>query len=518
MSAEKATIKEDDHLQKNESSNLSPEYREYLISRHGTIELDPLPDMTDADPYNWPKWMASQTLSFFKITNLTLVAFHAMMGTFTAAAIMAAFINIAADLNVSVQRASYLTSLVIAILGGAPLFWRPLADRYGRRPIFLLSLICSLVGNIGCANSHSYGTMGLCRAITAFFICPPAAIGSGVVTETFFKNQRARYMGIWTVMVTIGVPIAPLLMGFVAARVGYRWIYYILAITNGVQFILYFFLGNETRYVRETTPNTTGDGLPMTRRGLFQFGRIDRTPLRLNDFYHPLTFAFHPCIFLPAIAYAMVFLWTSIVPTVEIPQLFPVIFGLDTEQNGLQMISIIIGSFIGEQIGGFMSDKWMARRRQQQTKKSGIDNAEEGRSLPLAGEVLVEPEFRLWLAYIGYALAICGFVVFTVQIGKASSSWNVTPLVGAAIGAAGNQIVTTVNITYAVDCYRVEAASVGVFITFVRQTWGFIGPFWFPQMFENVGYNGSAGIGVGLIVAISVIPTVIIQWLGHKWR
>lgn len=155
-----------------------------------------------------------------------------MMGTFTAAAIMAAFVNIAEDLHVSVQRASYLTSLVIAILGGAPLFWRPLADRYGRRPIFLLSLICSLVGNIGCANSHSYGTMGLCRAITAFFICPAAAIGSGVVVETFFKNERARYMGIWTLMVTLGVPVAPLIMGFVAARVGYRWIYYVLAIVR----------------------------------------------------------------------------------------------------------------------------------------------------------------------------------------------------------------------------------------------------------------------------------------------
>lgn len=159
-----------------------------------------------------------------------MIAFHAMMATFTAAAIMAAFVDIAADLGVSVQRASYLTSLVIAIIGGAPLFWRPLADRFGRRPILLLSLICSLVGNIGCANSYSFGTMGLCRAITAFFICPAAAIGSGIVTETFFKRERARYMGVWTVMVTLGVPIAPLIMGFVAMRVGYRWIYYILAI------------------------------------------------------------------------------------------------------------------------------------------------------------------------------------------------------------------------------------------------------------------------------------------------
>lgn len=167
-----------------------------------------------------------------KVINLILVAFHAMMGTFTAAAIMAAFVNISEDLDIEVQTASYLTSLVIAILGIAPLLWRPLSQRFGRRPIFLVSLVCSLVGNIGCANSYSYATMGLCRAITAFFICPAAAIGSGVVAETFFQNERARYMGIWTIMVTLGVPVAPFIFGFVALRVGYRWIYYILAIVS----------------------------------------------------------------------------------------------------------------------------------------------------------------------------------------------------------------------------------------------------------------------------------------------
>jgi MFS family permease len=62
------------------------------------------------------------------------------------------------------------------------------------------------------------------------------AIGSGVVTETFFRHERARYMGIWTVMVTLGVPVGPFIFGFVAQRVGYRWIYWILAI---VSFLLF---------------------------------------------------------------------------------------------------------------------------------------------------------------------------------------------------------------------------------------------------------------------------------------
>lgn len=154
------------------------------------------------------------------------------MATFTAAAIQCAFVEIAADLNVSVQRASYLTSLFIAILGGAPLLWRPLSHIYGRRPIFLISLIGGLVGNVGCAVSPSYAAMGACRAITAFFVSPAVSIGSAVVGETFFSKERGQYMGVWTIMITLGIPVAPLVTGFIAVRVGYRWIYWVLAIVS----------------------------------------------------------------------------------------------------------------------------------------------------------------------------------------------------------------------------------------------------------------------------------------------
>lgn len=34
----------------------------------------------------------------------------------------------------------------------------------------------------------------------------------------------------------------------------------------------------------------------------------------------------------------------------------------------------------------------------------------------------------------------------------------------------------------------------------------------FPDMFENVGIANSAGIAAGLLVAVSVIPTIIIHW------
>lgn len=166
------------------------------------------------------------------MANLILVAFHACMGTFTAAAIIPAYSIIAKDLGIALTTASYLTSLQIAILGGAPFFWKPLSNRFGRRPIFLLSLICSLVCNVGCAKSTSYASLAACRALVAFFISPASAIGSAVVMETTFKKDRARYMGIWTLMVTLGVPIGPLIFGFVTYRAGYGWIYWILAMVS----------------------------------------------------------------------------------------------------------------------------------------------------------------------------------------------------------------------------------------------------------------------------------------------
>ena len=176
--------------------------------------------------------LTNSSATLQKVINLILVAFHACMSTFIAASIIPAYQVMAKDLGRPLQDITYLTSLQIAILGVAPLIWKPISHRYGRRPVFLLSLICSLVGNIGCAKSPGYNSMAVCRAIVAFFISPPAAIGSAVVMETFFKKERARYMGIWTLLVTIGVPLSPFIFGFVAERVGYRWIYWILAIAS----------------------------------------------------------------------------------------------------------------------------------------------------------------------------------------------------------------------------------------------------------------------------------------------
>ncbi|OJJ37928.1 hypothetical protein ASPWEDRAFT_108862 [Aspergillus wentii DTO 134E9] len=467
---------------------LSEPHRSYLLERHGTLDLDPIPSMNPADPYNWPSWK--------KITNLALVAFHACMGTFTAAAIIPAYEELSEHLGVSLQRVSYLTSLQIAILGGAPLLWKPLSHRFGRRPIFLLSLVLSCVCNVGCAKSPDYASMAACRALVSFFISPAMAIGSAVVMETFFKNERARYMGIWTVMVTLGVPVGPFIFGWVANRVGYEWIYWVLAITNGVQFILYLFFGPETRYVGTDIYSKSS----AMKQEYLKFGRIDPAPFTVTEFFHPLTLFTNIPVLLSTIVYSMVFCFASVLNSVEVPQLLQAKFGLNAEQLGLQFLGLIIGSLLGEQLGGFMSDMWMNHRARRIHRKP-------------------DPEFRLWLSYIGVILAIVGMIVFLICTDQAKEGkWTVSPIIGTGIAAFGNQVVTTVMTTYAVDTYPQDAGSVGTFINFVRSTWGFIGPFWFTPMFEDVGIKDSAGVVCALLAVFSLFPTIYLHLQGGRWH
>ena len=168
-----------------------------------------------------------------------------------------------------------------------------------------------------------------------------------------------------------------------------------------------------------------------------------------------------PTVFIPTAAYAMCFLFCSILTSVEMPQILQEKFDLNAQQLGLQFLGLIIGTLLGEQLGGISSDLWMNRRERAIGKKP-------------------EPEFRLWLSYIGFVLAIVGIIIYLVCTQNAKiGHWTISPVIGTAFAAFGNQVIATVLVTYAVDCYPKESASVGVFINFTRTIWGFIGPFWY---------------------------------------
>ena len=123
-------------------------------------------------------------------------------------------------------------------------------------------------------------------------------------------------------------------------------------------------------------------------------------------------------------------------------------------------------------------------------------------------------EDRIWISYFGYVLAVVGLIVFGVQTQNARQGhWNVTPLVGLCLTSLGNQVVTTTMITYAIDSDTANATHISLFITFLRQVIGFVGPFYFTAMFNNLGFATSFGImaaiegfvSLGIVIVTHII-------------
>ncbi|PYH96646.1 MFS general substrate transporter [Aspergillus ellipticus CBS 707.79] len=443
-------------------------------------------DNSPANPRNWPAWK--------KNSQILMVAFHSMAATFMAAGIIPAYDKMAEDFGVTVTEASYLTSVQILLLGVFPLFWKPITSIYGRYHIFIFSVLGSMACNIGGARCTTYGTQMVTRVLTAVLISPPIGIGSGVITELCEPEKRAQKLGWWTLMLTLGIPGGPFIMGFVTQHIGVQWIYWIFAIINFGQFVAYLLLGEETSYM------PTESEADMARPGVFQKlipRRINPRPLRAREFIEPLLCTRLSRVLIPACAHAIVFCYGNIVLVVEMPIAFGKKFHFNAQQIGLQFVAIIIGCLLGEQLSGPMSDWFL----QALHRKRGYHR----------------PADRLWLSYIGFGTVIAGLLVWGFQLEQATT-WNVTPCVGAAIASFGNQIITTTLIAFAIDSYKDQeaATNIGVCINFFRHVYGFIGPFYFPPMFETLGLGGAAGVMCAIIGACALPSMIAIQFVATR--
>lgn len=50
------------HVEETAASSFSIEHAEFILQRHGTLNLNLVPSMNPADPLNWPSWKVKNFL------------------------------------------------------------------------------------------------------------------------------------------------------------------------------------------------------------------------------------------------------------------------------------------------------------------------------------------------------------------------------------------------------------------------------------------------------------------------
>jgi MFS family permease len=170
--------------------------------------------------------METQNWSASKKLLVTLqVSWLAFLGPMSAAVANPAFVPIGKYFHISTVQASYSLMMYILWAAFGPLLAVPLANKYGRRPVYLVSNLIAGVCNIAGGYSSSWGGVLGTRAIVGIFAGSPPAIGAATICDLYFMHERGFYMGIFTFFLTNGPHTASLIGGFVAQYIGWRWCY-----------------------------------------------------------------------------------------------------------------------------------------------------------------------------------------------------------------------------------------------------------------------------------------------------
>ncbi|HDS5078364.1 TPA: Bcr/CflA family multidrug efflux MFS transporter [Klebsiella aerogenes] len=121
-----------------------------------------------------------------------------------------AFAAIQQDLNTSAASVSASLSLFLAGFALGQLFWGPLSDRYGRKPILLAGLAIFALGCLGMLWVRDATLMLVLRFVQAIGVCAAAVTWQAMVTDYYPAQRTNRIFATIMPLVGLSPALAPL--------------------------------------------------------------------------------------------------------------------------------------------------------------------------------------------------------------------------------------------------------------------------------------------------------------------
>ncbi len=176
---------------------------------------------------------------------------------------------IANEFEVSQGVANLALSLSFLSIGVATLFYGPLADRFGRRPVLLAGLGLFLVGTAISAFAPSAEILIGGRILQAGGSAAGLVVSRALVRDIFGPERAASVIAYLTLAMVVAPMMALILGGFIVDFWGWRWTF-AFSLAFGVVVI-----AAVLKTVPETNPGAVSQG-PAAM--LVNYGRLLRSP------------------------------------------------------------------------------------------------------------------------------------------------------------------------------------------------------------------------------------------------
>lgn len=321
--------------------------------------------------------------------------------------------------------------MTVLLIGAANIWWVPLSNILGRRPVLLVSILILTLADVWCGLASNYDSLLAARIFQGIGAAAADTVAPAVIGDVYFVDERGRALvskpwmahptpcsghysdfsalqqAIYTLFLAAGSIVGGLAGGNIAAQLGWAYIFWIDLILAVVTLVATFFLVPETLYARgvsstvaEISPQSTSDGVErQTVYKPYTFGRsLGFGKPRGHIVFHftnPWRVLALPGTWVVTLQYGGLVGGIVTISTIG-PQLLAVPPYLWGNNVGLINAGALIGTVLGCIYTYIVSDARLKStvRHQHQSHR------------------YVEPEARLPTMFPSLAIATAGFLVF----------------------------------------------------------------------------------------------------------
>jgi DHA1 family bicyclomycin/chloramphenicol resistance-like MFS transporter len=171
--------------------------------------------------------------------------------------------------QVQLTISAYLIGFAIA-----QVFYGPLSDRQGRRPVLLAALGIYLMATLACALSFSIETLIAARMLQAVGGSGASVLARAVVRDMYEGQRIGRELARMAAIMALAPLVAPLIGGVLETVFGWRSNFVLLLCFGTTAWLMVWFLLPETLRQRAPEPVSIGSTLRSYRRFLADAGFV----------------------------------------------------------------------------------------------------------------------------------------------------------------------------------------------------------------------------------------------------